>query len=239
LELMMELVKKEIRTWTLAIDPSPNNTSGVLYHGDEFVNYFFVSTVKKHLKDYGKHCHEIPKVKRHDEVARLERVSVTKRMVSEQLVPGGIVEYVGLEDYGWISGGKSAGVYQIGEVGGVLRLEIYERNLAKLRTYDPMAIKLARTGDGHASKEDMIKIAREELANYNTDFFIKLKDMPDKIFEHIADAMAISFLLRTELKVRRGEVMISDLEPHLVRVFNRVTKGMPMCILDRPFIQRV
>jgi Holliday junction resolvasome RuvABC endonuclease subunit len=231
----MELVKKDKKIYSLAIDPSPNNTSGVLYHGNELINYFFVSTVKKHLKEYGARCWQIPKVQRHDEIARLERIQVIERMVLANTMP---VEYIGIEDYGWISGGKSAGVYQVGEVGGVLRLGIYRDGGIKLRTYDPMSVKLARTGDGHASKEEMMKVAREELADYNTDFYNKLKEMPDKIFEHIADAMAVSFLLRLELKVRRGEVTISDLEPHLVRVFNRVTKGMPMCILDRPFIQR-
>jgi len=54
--------------------------------------------------------------------------------------------------------------------------------------------------------------------------------------DNIIDAWWIAKLLLTELRLRRGLVMLKDLSEDAIKIFNRVTKSNPTNILATDFL---
>jgi Holliday junction resolvasome RuvABC endonuclease subunit len=219
---------------TLSIDPSPNGTGIIYCEGTIVKNWWVATNTKKWLKAFPDNCFYVNKVVKKDENQRLERTDRTLRFV-EKLLKKYFPDYITIEDYVPSAGPKSGGLYQIAELGGPLRMLCSK--YALVRTNDPTSVKLAFTGSGNATKEDMIEqVKRLAFEFTSSDIVDQWDQLPDKIFENVADAYANFYLLKNELMLREGMTTISEMPERLIRVFNRVTLAQPNCLLDRPFI---
>lgn len=228
------------------VDPSPSGTAIVALRKGvrsvaepDFVDFWFCTETKKTKKSFSARALWLSKVKRGDEAARLGRmwnVFVWFLRLLRQHKP----DYVAMEDYVWnpMMKGKegkksvSQSTIQVSEIGGALRLAAMQAR-CPLRTYEPSTVKLTWTGKGNAKKEEMTAKAVEYLRGRDRG---QTKDLPRKEMEDVADALAVGWLFCQELMVRAGTIMVRDLPPHLVRVFNRVTKATPDCLLDRSYV---
>ena len=230
----------------LAVDPSPNGTAIVKLRKDvksiaepTIMNFWFCTTVKRTNKSYSGNSLLLKKVKRGDEVGRLNRMRIVHRWFKNLLAINDPC-YVAFEDYIWVPmlRGKdkkviSQSTIQISEIGGSLRLAAMQLGIP-FRTYEPGTVKIAWIGKGNASKDEMVQKTKEYLLDRDIDE--KISNLPKNNLEDISDAIAVGWLLCQELMVREGTIMVRDLPKNLVRVFNRVTKATPMCLLDRPFV---
>lgn len=234
-------MRKILKGSMIAIDPSPTGTAIVHYRGDELRNYWFATKVKKWAtKKYEEHAILIPDVKRgqdNERMQRLDNVFTLVKTICRSVYP----EIIGMEDYVWHApaggeGGqnKTGGLYQMAELGGLLRLHIWKNY--KGRLYDPMSVKLSRMGNGHAKKAEMIAVAYNELLVSGSSFERELRRLPQKYMENIADAMAVAELLRYELSLRNGEVSLGQLPKNIIRVMNRTTKTKKECLIDQQWL---
>jgi len=137
---------------------------------------------------------------------------------------------INIEHYAY--GAQSGSVYEIGEMGGLFREVCYAR-LFGIRQTDPMSLKLF-VGNGNYDKTQMIEAAR-------TDKDCKLAAppfLPNDCTEwgDIVDAWWLARMLKCECDVRAGKVLLSDLPENIIRVFNRVTKRLPVNLLARDLI---
>lgn len=229
-------VKKALKDGTISIDPSPNGTAALHFIGKRLVDYRFTTKVKKRAKKYGHHAILIPKVEKGDENARMERLAIVRDAILDFIETRRGITCVAIEDYVWsVPASKPGGVIQVAELGGLLRLNLWERGY-RIRTYEPMAVKIGWTGSGSADKNDMMELARVRLDGH--EFENDLISLPVSEFENVADAIAIGDLLRWELLLRQGKVMLDKMPKRVVRVMNRITQAVPVCMIDRPFMHR-
>lgn len=98
-------------------------------------------------------------------------------------------EFVVYEDYSFGSKGRST--YGIAELGGILRLELYNRGLDVLFV-PPTSLKVFTTNDGFADKDTMIAAVRKK---YN---------IAEDIGDDAADAIALWGLARAYLGLDRA-----------------------------------
>ena len=218
----------------ISIDPSPNGTAVTYYVGNHLVDYIFSTDAIKRAKKYGKHAILIPEVTQGDENARMERLTVVKGRVLE-FIDQYRVDAIAIEDYIWNTHGQSGGIIQLTELGGVLRLELWERDY-RIRTVEPMGVKISWTGSGNAKKKEMMDLAREALIG--STYEKELCKLPQKEFNNVADAIALASLLNYELDMRRGLTLLRDMPERVRRVMQRTTKAVPDCMIDRPFMDR-
>lgn len=145
--------------------------------------------------------------------------------------------YAALEDYAYA---KSNGAHQIGEVGGLARLLMWEAGL-KFRLHDPGSVKMYAAHDGNADKTNVRWNVQRRWGG-DFDRFIppkKGKNAYTVTAEDLCDAMALAQLCRLEVRLRAGKLTPAQLEhDHERRVFNRVTKAYPVNILGREWIHR-
>lgn len=156
--------------------------------------------------------------------------------------------YVSIEDFAYASTGSS--LTMIAEFVGNIKYYAYINNI-KIRLYDPNSNKYLATGIGSAHKPEMWdSYISEEFSNDKID----LTDLPPiPVFKKgsnvglrdekgisptsdIVDAWFLAKILHLELQLRNGKILLTDLEPKYLTVFNRVTKAFPENILVRPFI---
>lgn len=150
--------------------------------------------------------------------------------------------YIGLEDYAFKAKGR---VYQIGELGGIMRLELWNSGLP-FRLHDPDSVKMFVAHDGHADKQ-MVRTAVKERWDIDFDQY-DYTSKPNKKFpegtritqtsEDLCDAYAVARLVWTEILLRDGTLTMKELHEKEIQAFNRVTKAYPTNILGREFIQR-
>jgi len=149
--------------------------------------------------------------------------------------------YFSIEGYA-INQGKSSTnrLLQIAELTGMLKDEVYQCG-GKMRIHDPMTVKLFAC-HGKATKMEM------RAAAANVDGFL----LPDELFKvkkikgkgedldgpgtDVIDAYWLGKMLVTEMMLRSGILLMSDLPENQIKVFNRVTKTYPVNILARPFL---
>ncbi len=148
--------------------------------------------------------------------------------------------YVGIEGYALNS--QSNSVYQIGEMGGVIKYRLMQDG-ARVRVHDPQSVKLYGAGMGNAKKKDMRAAAgKRGFATLDSMYKdVKKKGSPEVIdFDgpgtDVNDAFFISDMVKTELDLREGKMSLSDIPPEQKRIFVRVTKAYPVNLLDRPFL---
>ncbi len=224
----------------LGIDLSPRGTAVTHFKDDVLDGFWFSTEVKKNAKS--KRALLLDRVKRGEEVERIERVDIVERWIFEDIIDGcelqgNEIEYCCLEDYVWnVPPGKSGGTYQTGELGGVVRLRLL-RSEIQTRTFEPASVKLFWAGNGKADKEEMVQVATEAMQEQPERFphAKEILALPDVCLEGVCDAMALGEMLIVELKVIDGLISIPSLPKHQIRIFNRVTKAVPFCLVDRPF----
>jgi len=149
--------------------------------------------------------------------------------------------FLGIEDYAL---GAAQGAHYIGELGGIAKIVSKEAGV-KLRLHDPLSIKMFATHNGHADKAWMEAAVKErwgvDFSEFNPQKAKKTKKNPKGIptrqtSEDLADAFAIAKLVWTEVRLRRGDLVMSELHEKEVQVFNRVTKMYPLSLLSREWI---
>jgi len=226
---------KRISGRILAIDPSPKGT-GIARIEDGILTGFAVCTEAAGTAKKIARATLLPKVKLADESARMVRLHTVREMVLSHCRTWH-PSMIGLEDYTFGSGGRGGGQLQIGELGGVLRLALWEHGY-KVRTYHPGSVKLFWTGRGDAEKDDMIERAVAVMEETGSPMLAEFRKMAKVYQEAVSDALAIGSLLREEIRFRQGKWLLNEAPEHIVRVFNRVTDSMPVCLIDRPFMER-
>lgn len=134
-------------------------------------------------------------------------------------------DYVAIENYSFQSKGL---VFNIAEATGAIKVKFYENNIP-MRLHDPNSIKLYSTGFGNADKKRM----KEEYDKLPED-----KKLKGIVNEDIVDAFFICDLLYQEILLRKGVLVLKDLDENQIRVMNRVTKSYPTNLLATDFIQK-
>lgn len=175
-------------------------------------------------------------------VVSVRRLAWLEVFLRRMLAPGD-VEYVGLEDYAYSA---DRGAHQLGEAGGMARLICYKAGL-KLRLHDPISTKMFVAHDGTCQKD---AVQRAVERRWGIDFSPVDQPMPKptekrpdptqnkQTSEDLADAFAIAQLVWTEVQLRSGAIVMSQLHEKEVRVFNRVTKTYPINLLNREWIYK-
>lgn len=148
----------------LAIDPSLTSTGFAYYESDGVV----FGTIKPKVKDE----------------SRLYWIRQHVRKLLTDVKPN-IVVY---EDYSFGSKGRS--IYGIAELGGVLRLELYEQGIDVLFV-PPTTLKVFTTDYGFADKETMIAEVR------------KRHSITEEINHDEADAIALLHLCRCYVGIEK------------------------------------
>lgn len=152
-------------------------------------------------------------------------------------------DYVGLEDYAIRA---EQGAHYLGEVGGLTRLLCWKLG-TKLRLHDPTSVKMYAAHDGTCQK-DAVQRAVEKRWSVNFSSVDQPSPKPTEkkpnprqnkqTSEDLADAFAIAQLVRVELQLRQGTLLMSQLHEKEVRVFNRITKTYPINLLNREWIYK-
>jgi len=234
-----------------ALDPSTDGSAITIWEDGKLENMLLFSKVQKWEKKFPNHVVTVPKVSKGNEQERVERLE----FVSEQIVDfilSNDIEYLCMEDYAY-NAGKTASQVQLAEFGGILRKDLYKH--VKIRTHDPLSVKLYWTDSGKATKWEMFESYIEEpvtcidellhdiVQTIHDDYYLKyFQKKPTKptghLMEGVVDSVALASLMETELKFRTGEILLNIMNESTVRVFNRVTKNIPYCLIDRPFLYK-
>jgi Holliday junction resolvasome RuvABC endonuclease subunit len=130
----------------------------------------------------------------------------------------GGVDAVACEDYAYAA---SQGAHQIGEIGGLLRLALWDSGVP-WRLYTTHQIKIFATGRGRAEKHEMIAAAAAVGCDFSS--LVPPKTQLTIGAEDAADAHAIARLLQTELLLRSGRLQVSSLDRDVRGVFTSVGK---------------
>lgn len=228
----------------LGMDISLNH-GGIIELGDgDISNFWYYTTLAGSANSSSRGWRIDPKVfKSKDKLAIcVARLAWIEEFL-KYIISVSKAEYVGLEDYAYSA---DRGSHQLGEAGGIARLACYNAGL-KLRLHDPISTKMFVAHDGTCQK-DMVQRAVKQ--RWGIDF--SPVDQPPKkatekrpnpkqnkqTSEDLSDAYAISQLVWTEIQLRSGNLLMSDLHEKEVRVFNRVTKTYPINLLNREWIYK-
>jgi Holliday junction resolvasome RuvABC endonuclease subunit len=141
-------------------------------------------------------------------------------------------DYTAIEDYAFA---RAQGAHQLGEVGGLLRLALWDRKW-RWRKYTPGQIKLFAAHTGKAEKDVMVAAVRDR---WDQDWSC-LRPGETKLWtsaEDAADAQSAAQLLEIEVRLRKGTCKLEMLHPQEIRIFNTVTKGLKTNLLDTEWIQ--
>lgn len=169
-------------------------------------------------------------------VARLAWISNWLRTTALSALNDGtemLPDYVGLEDYAIRA---EQGAHYLGEIGGIARLLLWQSGL-HFRLHDPVSVKMYTTHDGTAQKDSIEESVRErwniDFSDFNQPRQIEGQRQNRQTSEDLADAFAIAQLVWTEVQLRSGVLVMSDLHHKEIQVFNRVTKTNPESLLTR------
>jgi Holliday junction resolvasome RuvABC endonuclease subunit len=216
----------------LGLDLSLNHGGAVLLDGDGEVAGYWFATDKKTPVDRSKGRGQRSPAR--DKSTSPEQHQLNRlRWWTEwlEMVLNVEPEYAGIEGYAY--GAASNSSYQYGELGGLARMAL-TREAVKLRVHDPLSVKMFATGKGNAPKERLVEALPADLR--------EAWSWPDRtmkeqlVVQDLADAYWVARLVWSEVKLRAGEIALSDFESQKVRVFNRVTKAYPTNLLDREWM---
>lgn len=216
----------------LSADLSLNHGGFIFFNEDKLKYYYFVTDNKSIAEKWNGGTY-LPSAKTKDKQQRdVERLGFWDKYLRElykKVHPNVVV----IEDYAYSA--KSQSVYQIGEVGGILRALAFQGG-SLLRLYDPTAIKMFSVHDGTCDAYETMRSILERWPEARKHFSKYSKGKNTIVTEDLCDAYAAVRLLDTELKLRQGKINLSDLHEKEITVFNRVTKRYPVNILAREWI---
>jgi len=145
------------------------------------------------------------------------------------------VDFVSLEDYAM--GASKGQVFNIAEFTGCVKRKMFDLNIP-LRKYDINSIKMFATKKGNSDKSLILSFYNKIEDKDKFLFPIDILENDKSYANDIIDSYYIAKLLQLELKLRHGLIRLQDLELKQIEIFNRVTKGNPINILARDFIQK-
>ena len=132
---------------------------------------------------------------------------------------------IALEGYAY--GGDQ--VIGLAEITRPVKEMMYDAGCA-IRIHDPLSLKMW-AGGGNFSKEQVLNEARKDV-NF-PDVLCQGSNNPG--FD-LADALYLKTMLEWEVKVRSDPSYMRRLNEKQIQVFNRVTRGNPVNLLNRPFL---
>lgn len=136
--------------------------------------------------------------------------------------------HAGIEDYALSAKGQS--MYQIGEIGGLLRLAALKRNV-KVRLHDPLTAKMFAAHHGQAQPETVMMAVLERWPE--TQVWKDLELIPQI---DLAVAYVMAMMVFAEIKLRAGKLKLESLHEKEIAVFNRTTQANPQNLLARDWI---
>lgn len=148
------------------------------------------------------------------------------------------VDYIALEGYAY---GASGYVFDLAEFAGVIKYNAFNANKA-IRIYPPTSVKKYFAKNGNADKISMYRAFQDYICLYKP----SIKDLPEVTdgkkgaspTSDIVDAFGICDLLYTELLLRHGKILLSNLDTKTIEVFNSVDKKNDNNLLVREFIAK-
>ncbi len=149
-------------------------------------------------------------------------------------------DFVGIEDYAL---DQSMNAHDKGELGGLAKMLLWIHRVP-FRLHEPGSIKMFAAHHGNCGKNQMEEAVRErwgfDFRKFNQPVRAESKKGQDTtVSEDLADAVAIAQIVWAEVQLRRGEIVMSDLEHEKeIQVFNRTTKAYPVNVLSREWIQK-
>ena len=211
----------------LGLDMSLNHGAMVLINSETgwLEDYRYYTTTKKWTNnDNGLHLD----VKEDDpdiyDAERLEQI--TCFLCAFIYVHG--MSYDGLAAVEGYAFGRNNKSHQIGELGGLVKHHMYYITQTPYRIYPPKSVKMFVTGNGNASKEDMIKAQKPKIEGLP-------KGLPDENVGDLCDALGLAEMLRIEDRIKTGELTKAGL---LTREAKTFYKGKKVNFVDRPWIAR-
>jgi Holliday junction resolvasome RuvABC endonuclease subunit len=219
-------------TRVLGIDISLNHAAFVQLKDGELDGFTIVTDTKSIAATTDRAVLFSPKSVDSESKA-LERLDWWRQYLSGFLGVDYSPDYVAIEDYAFAA---KQGAHQIGEVGGLMRLELWRSNV-RWRKYTPTQLKAFTVHKGRAEKDEMVAAVRDR---WDQDFSF-LRPGETKLWtsaEDAADAYALAKLLDAELRLRKGTLKLEMLHAKEIEVFNAVSKKGGSNVLAQPFIQR-
>lgn len=228
-------------TKVLAIDLALNHLGAVLLENGETTNFWYVTSIAGSAAKSKKHGTRLllPKTKE-KQIKSIARLVFLHDFISN-LLDDVQPDYIGIEDYALR---VEHGAHYMGEIGGITRLLCWQRHI-KFRLHDPMSVKMFVAHDGTAQKDAVERAVAERwgvnFSKYNLPRAKPTSRNPSPkqnrtTSEDLADAFAIGQMVWTEVQLRDGRILMSDLHPKEIQVFNRITKSYPVSLLDRDWI---
>ncbi len=235
----MKRIARTTEDVVVGIDQSASGTAAASLVDGRLAHVLFFADTKRAAREFNRNTQiggftfeavePIP-VKGDDEVARTSRLAAIRDYVSTFLRRQNPT-HVAFEGYSMTRAPVASRA--MGEVGGVLRLLLADLGFP-FRVYPVEAVKTFATGNAAAEKAEMILACRDRWEEPNFTRFGKTEGAAG----NLADAYVIAQLLRLELRVRRGEEVLEDLDPTSRAVLQRVTpKRQPVPIIETPFAE--
>lgn len=177
------------------------------------------------------------KMSKNTEPDRWHRIDLIASWVVGKVIEAGKLSngnaHVALEGYAFSK--RTTGLSDIHELGGVLKGWLWSRGVP-FRTYDPMSVKLAWTGNGHAEKDAMVAAALRRFPALEALGLKALAGVDMDAASNAADASLLAALLYEELELKHGRSRLDGIKESLRRVMIRTTKSEPEALVSRELI---
>jgi hypothetical protein len=169
------------------------------------------------------------------------RLAMLENYLDKKILAVQKPQYVGLEDYAIRA---EQGAHYLGEIGGITRILCWFRGF-NLRLHDPTSVKMYIAHDGTCQKDSIEKAVLDrwgvDFSDVNTPAPKPNKKTAEpkqnrRTSEDLADAYGIAQMVWAEVQLRRGDLGLSDFHEKEIRVFHRITKSSPVCLLERDWI---
>ena len=207
----------------LGIDQSLNESAFMLLQGGKMVDYIYYTPKKALSEKFGDHGIRIPPdMMSGQDRARLEKLNFLRETFLDAIKNRFRPDAVLFEGYAY--GVRSSSVFQLGELGGLLRLLL--RPVCPMFLMDPSSLKLYATGKAQADKTAMVVACLKKWEK------IDFTDHED-ISHNLADAYIAAQLMTEMDKVKRGKLALTDLKAHTQKVLQRVTKSYPESLITQ------
>jgi hypothetical protein len=233
-------VKKSIKV--VGFDLALNHMAAVELTDGVMTNHWFVTDIAASAargKGVGLRLKR-PKTKE-KQIMQIHRLAQLENFIDKTVLMPSSPDYVGIEDYAIRA---EQGAHYMGEVGGIARILCWFRGIP-FRLHDPQSVKMFIAHDGTCQKDSVERAIAER---FGVDFGVynPPRAKPSKrvanpkqnrtTSEDLSDAYSVAWMVWTEVRLRAGEIMLKDLHPKEIQVFNRVTKTYPVSLLDREWI---